>query len=299
MIYTITTNPSLDYYLKIDELNVGVLNRSKGETFDAAGKGVNVSKFLNNLGINSTALGFLGGYNKDYYLDILAGYEHIQPLFTPIKGSTRINVKIDAGEETSLNAKGPDISDEEFERFLKRFDYIFENDYVVLSGNVQEDLKEKVIETMIKLMESGHKVILDTDYDIIERLAPYKPFLIKMTYFVIGKDLDEVVKVGKRYIDQGAKYFMYSAHYMPSIMCTEDCYYKCDISDKNPQSLIGTNDSMIAGFLWASLKAASAEEAFLSANAVTISTNLLERSADMDLIHRNYRELKAERFEYK
>ena len=299
MIYTITTNPSLDYYLKIDELHVGVLNRSKAETFDAAGKGVNVSKFLNNLNINSTALGFLGGYNKELYLDILSAYDHIQPLFTPIKGETRINVKIDAKEETSLNAKGPSISDDEFDRFLKRFDSIYDNDYVVLSGNVQEDLKERIVTTMIALMESGHKVILDTDYDIVKRLAPYRPFLIKMTYFDIGTDLDEIVKVGKGFIDQGTRYFMYSAHYMPSLLCTKDCYMVCDISQKVPYSIIGTNDSMIAGFLWANLKAANPEEAFLSANAVTISTDLLEKSADMSLINRNYKELKAQRYEYR
>ena len=45
MIYTITTNPSLDYYLKLKDLKVGSLNRSYEETYDAAGKGVNVSKF--------------------------------------------------------------------------------------------------------------------------------------------------------------------------------------------------------------------------------------------------------------
>ena len=51
MIYTITTNPSLDYYLKLKDLKVGSLNRSYEETYDAAGKGVNVSKFLDKLNI--------------------------------------------------------------------------------------------------------------------------------------------------------------------------------------------------------------------------------------------------------
>jgi 1-phosphofructokinase len=43
MIYTITLNPSLDYYLDLPKLKLGTLNRATDSHVVAAGKGINVS----------------------------------------------------------------------------------------------------------------------------------------------------------------------------------------------------------------------------------------------------------------
>ncbi|MCQ4951000.1 1-phosphofructokinase, partial [Bittarella massiliensis] len=59
MIYTVTFNPSLDYTLSLEKLELGRVNRAAGETLAAGGKGLNVSIVLQNLGYPSTALGFV------------------------------------------------------------------------------------------------------------------------------------------------------------------------------------------------------------------------------------------------
>ena len=41
MIYTITFNPALDYIVKMDEFNLGHVNRSNNEFVYAGGKGEN------------------------------------------------------------------------------------------------------------------------------------------------------------------------------------------------------------------------------------------------------------------
>ena len=95
MIYTCTVNPSLDYYLKVTPpLSGSGINRTENEDFNAGGKGVNVSIVLNNLMIPNVALGFLGGFTKDYYLSFIKKYTYIEPLFTTINENTRINLKI-------------------------------------------------------------------------------------------------------------------------------------------------------------------------------------------------------------
>ena len=58
MVYTITFNPSIDYFMSLDNLTVGQLNRSAVEFFKAGGKGINVSQILTNLDLNNIALGF-------------------------------------------------------------------------------------------------------------------------------------------------------------------------------------------------------------------------------------------------
>ena len=62
MIYTVTFNPSLDYFVTVPEFELGKTNRTTQEQILPGGKGINVSMVLQNLGMESTALGFLGGY---------------------------------------------------------------------------------------------------------------------------------------------------------------------------------------------------------------------------------------------
>ena len=65
MIYTVTFNPAIDYIVGVDNLRHGEVNRSDEEQVLPGGKGINVSVVLNNLGIKSTALGFIAGYTGD------------------------------------------------------------------------------------------------------------------------------------------------------------------------------------------------------------------------------------------
>lgn len=297
MIYTITTNPSLDYYLKIDNLKVGNLNRTESESYDAAGKGVNVSKFLDKLNINSIALGFLGGFNKDFYISLLNDYKNIQPQFTSIKDNTRINIKINAKEETSLNAIGPKITEEEFNKFRQRISQIYDNDFVVLSGNVQDDLRDKIVEEIKTLINYKVKVILDTDNKVVEKLSDSKPFLIKMDKGDIDVSKDSIIAKGKELTSKGVKYFLFSSNDTPSYLFEDSGYFKCDIK-KDHEVSTGTNDGMIAGILWSKLKGANSLEAFTYANAVASATSILDKKADMNKINEFYKTIKVERIDY-
>lgn len=60
MIYTVTLNPSLDYIVKLNQVELGSLNRSSAESKFPGGKGINVSQVLKRVGVNSRALGFIG-----------------------------------------------------------------------------------------------------------------------------------------------------------------------------------------------------------------------------------------------
>ncbi len=298
MIYTITTNPSLDYYLKLEKLNIASLNRASFENYDAAGKGVNVSKFLDKLNINSIALGFLGGFNKDFYISLLSKYKNIEPQFTTINDNTRINVKLIEGKETAINAKGPSISDEEFLKFERRFKQIYENDYVVFSGNIQKELGDRVIDIIKDLINSGVKVILDTDNYIVDASCDFKPYLIKADHGDIGSDEKDIIKKGKYYIDKGIKYFLYSSFSTPSYLFEKDSYFKCgSFKDINNFST-GLNDGMIAGFLWSKLKGADSLEAFEYGNAVACLVSILDEKADIFKIEEYCKMVKIERFNY-
>ena len=62
MIYTVTFNPAIDYIAEINNLKKNDINRATSEKILAGGKGINVSIVLKNLGIESTAIGFIAGF---------------------------------------------------------------------------------------------------------------------------------------------------------------------------------------------------------------------------------------------
>ena len=72
MIYTLTLNPAIDYY--IDMNNFEELNKVNNAYTLAGGKGINVSKVLKNFNIDSAALGFCGGFTGDYIKKHLKEY---------------------------------------------------------------------------------------------------------------------------------------------------------------------------------------------------------------------------------
>ena len=62
MIYTVTFNPAIDYVVRLEApLEVGEVNRARGEDCVLGGKGINVSGVLAQLGCESVALGFVAG----------------------------------------------------------------------------------------------------------------------------------------------------------------------------------------------------------------------------------------------
>ena len=66
MIYTVTFNPSLDYYVQVPNIKSGVVNRTASERLAVGGKGINVSLALKELGEETMALGFVAGFTGKY-----------------------------------------------------------------------------------------------------------------------------------------------------------------------------------------------------------------------------------------
>ena len=95
MIYTVTVNPALDYVIQLNQVKAGKINRSKDCQFLAGGKGINVSQVLNQLGVDNTAWGFIGGFTGKELVRQL-NVKQIVNDFVTISDDTRVNVKIHA-----------------------------------------------------------------------------------------------------------------------------------------------------------------------------------------------------------
>lgn len=103
MIYTVTFNPSLDYIVSVEDFKLGLTNRTSSELMLPGGKGINVSTVLMNLGIESTALGFVAGFTGDEIvrrlkeMGVKTGFIQIE------EGISRINLKLKSIDGTEIN----------------------------------------------------------------------------------------------------------------------------------------------------------------------------------------------------
>ena len=129
MIYTVTFNPAIDYVVRLDApLEVGEVNRAKGEDCVLGGKGINVSGVLAQLGCESVALGFVAGETGAWLERGLAA-QGLKTDFVHLEnGMTRINVKIKAGQETELNGAGPAIPESALQQLEAQLDKLTEGD---------------------------------------------------------------------------------------------------------------------------------------------------------------------------
>lgn len=295
MIYTCTANPSLDYYMTFDDIKQGTNNRSEMEIFEAGGKGVNVSIVLNNFQIPNACLGFLGGFTKDYYLSYLANFPNIQPLFTTVADNTRINVKLmDSKYETSLNAKGPHITNEEFNKFKNRLNRIYKDDCFILSGNIQDEIKDQLIETIYELSYEGVRIVLDVDDDTTDRCLDSKPFMVKINDYYLNAKNMTVLEAGKYLIDKGVKYVLYSNAGKSSYLFTSDTTLTCKNLENNLINSTGSSDSMVAGAIYGVIRGATPIECFKYANAASMATSMTNDLGSKEKIEELYNTIEVD-----
>jgi 1-phosphofructokinase len=103
VIYTVTFNPSLDYIVSVEDFKVGMTNRTNTELMFPGGKGINVSMVLQNLGLESMALGFMAGFTGREIERLLAVKNVKSDFIEVASGISRINVKLRSNEESEIN----------------------------------------------------------------------------------------------------------------------------------------------------------------------------------------------------
>ena len=181
MIYTITFNPSLDYYVYLDqELTEGNILKAKNTSIRAGGKGVNISIVLSQMGIQSKTILFLGGGIGELIDREISARQGIEVIPIRISEENRINVKIKNQTETAINALGPCVSAGQQDALLATLNELTKEDYVLISGSfcqgVTAELVEKIGEQVLK---AGARLITDIPNLKIANYRKIKPYLIK------------------------------------------------------------------------------------------------------------------------
>ena len=258
MIYTITLSPSLDYIMDLNQLSVGMINRSSKETIVPGGKGINVSRMLKTLNVDSIIMSFIGGFTGNKLQEELSKFGLKHDLIK-INGDTKINVKVNSLSETAINANGPQIKLEDIDLLIAKLTTLNDNDYLVLAGSVPNCLSETIYADILsKLEDKKINIVVDTTNKYLINTLKYHPFLIKPNIEeleeIFNEKLDDInkIKCKCQYLQRlGAKNIIVSLGKEGAVMLCENQEFLVQKSfDGTVVNTIGAGDSLVAGFIY-------------------------------------------------
>lgn len=179
MIYTLTTNPAVDMNITADELSHDHINRTRNAVYTPNGKGLNVSFTLKHYGVDSTIMGFFGGFSGDY---IVREAQRICPVMpVQIDGITRVNVFLStpSGEYVMPNAGAPVARTQQLEmlEMLRGLDSLT---CLIISGSLSPEMDPSFYDEVIDIVQEKHaEFVLDISHPCLAELVKRKPLLIK------------------------------------------------------------------------------------------------------------------------
>ena len=297
MICTVTFNPSLDYIVSVDDFQLGMTNRTSSELILPGGKGINVSIVLKNLGLDSTALGYAAGFTGEELIRRLNEFGVNSDFIKINHGMTRINLKLKSIDGTEINGCGPDIDEKALEQLMEKIDRLGEGDVLVLAGSIPYTMPDDIYQRILERIQGrGVLTVVDATRDLLVKVLPYHPFLVKPNNHELGDIFDvklstreEVIPYGRKLQKMGAQNVLISMAGEGAVLIAADG--QCLEAPAPKGKLVngvGAGDSMVAGFLTGWLEEKEYAHAFCmgiaAGSASAFSENLATREEVMQVL---------------
>ena len=271
MIYTVTFNPSLDYIVSVEDFKLGLTNRTSSELMLPGGKGINVSTVLGNLGIESTALGFLAGFTGKEIAGRLDQMGIKNGCIWLEEGYSRINVKLKSIDGTEINGQGPAIAEADIKKLYEKLDTLSDGDILVLAGSIPDVMPGSMyMDIMRHLQNKDLKIVVDATKDLLVNVLQYHPFLIKPNNHELGEIFGvkieskaDVITYAKKMQEKGARNVLVSMAGDGAVLVAEDgSIFQSEAPKGKVVNSVGAGDSMVAGFIAGYLENGSYGKAF-------------------------------------
>jgi 1-phosphofructokinase family hexose kinase len=267
MIATVTLNPSLDEWVRLDTLRLGALNRAVSFTRYPGGKGINVSRVIHELGGRTVALALAGGDDGHILSRLMRGLA-IPHEFIEGPGVTRNNYKIVTGRPrrlTEINTPGPPVARGTLRRLRQRLVRLRPTPRcVVLSGSLPPKAASGTYrDWIVALRRRGIPSALDTSGPALREALAAGPWLIKPN----RQEAEEVLQRPLSRIEQAVGAAQALRRGGPSVVILSlgrdgalmaagqpDGVWRGLPPAVRADSPVGAGDSLVGGFLtgWAS-----------------------------------------------
>lgn len=305
MIYTLTLNPALDYDMYLsDDLKVGELNLAREVKYRAGGKGINVSKVLKNLGIESTAFGYVAGFVGDFIVKDLEK-DGINSEFVKLEGCTRINAKVNGNDiETELTGVSPTILEENLQKLIEKMSELKDGDILVLAGSIPGTVASNIYKRLSENVKAKVEIVLDTRGNLIQENMHNNLFIkpnIHELREMFGEKLEtkeEIISKCKYFLDKGIKNVILSRGGDGALLVNKDFVLEANVPKGELINSIGAGDSMVAGFVAGHVKGMTLEDSFKLAVASGSATAYSYGLAEKELIEKLYLEINISKENY-
>ena len=257
MYYTITLNPAIDMLTKVENFELGKLNRTGESDYVVGGKGINISLLLKNIGKESKALGFIAGFTG-YFIKNKLKKQGIESDFVETKGFTRINIKLTTDTETEINSQSSKVSAENIKEFFGTLEGLNSEDTVFLSGNIIPGMEsDDFVKIAEKVRQKGAKLVVDSNKDMVLNTLKCKPFIVKPNEFELGEmfgvelsTIEDIKKYAGKLQEMGAQNVLVSRGSKGAILFTSTGeVLGANIAKGKVVSTIAAGDSMLAMFV--------------------------------------------------
>lgn len=287
MIYTVTLNPALDKTIVISGFLADHVNYVEQMRIDPGGKGINISKVLNGLGVQSVAMGILGGGTGQYIRECLDEYS-IQHDFVVTEEPTRTNLKIvdpENHQNTDINEKGVRVSQDTVRKVMtKLMGKVVGGDIVVLAGTVPPGVNDDIYGEWTKsLHRIGGKVYLDANGMLLRNGVKAGPDLIKPNKDefagLVGEKkatIAEIAQAANEYVRQGIGQVVISLGGNGAVFVRQGEAIYANALKVPVKSTVGAGDAAMAAFLMGAERRESWEETIRTAIAAGAASVMCE-----------------------
>lgn len=257
MYYTITLNPAVDMLTTAENFALGKLNRTQEAKYVVGGKGINISILLNNVGVDSKALGFVAGFTG-YFIKSELDNLGVKHDFVETHGATRINMKLTTETETEINGQSSSVNLDNVSDFFTKLEVLTKEDVVFLSGNVIAGMGVEDFKAIAKrVSESGATLVVDSNKELVLDTLQYKPFVVKPNEFELGEmfgvtlnGIEEILQYAEKLQERGAKNVLVSRGADGALLLTEDKeVFEVNVAKGKIVSTVAAGDSMLAMFV--------------------------------------------------
>lgn len=282
MIYTLTLNPAIDYFITLKtNLMIDEVNRGTGEFFKAGGKGLNVSKVLSIMSTRSKAIALLGGFTGNYIKDCYGADDNIEVVSIPVKGNNRINLKAHYDSKAlCINGEGPSADEDAKAMLLEKLNELSKDDIVVVSGSMMRGLgRDYLLEIAGVINSRNARFVLDMEQAGRDMLKSVKPFLIKPNLYelkLLLGDEDITPETLESHLDDirdlGVENVLVSLGPDGACLVCKDKTVWLKQPDTVLINKVGAGDAMLAAFIGKLSQGLSEEEALRYAGAAGNAT---------------------------
>ena len=253
-IALLTLNPAYDVHYFVPHFSVHSENYVVSSNTDCGGKGINIARALENLGIYATAFTVLGKDNcQDFEKELTKSIKNNVFFYTDGKIRENITIHEQSGKETRISLDNFSLSKAVFSEFKKSVLAFTDDETIVaFAGRIPKGIeKSEVIDFLLELKSKGSYIVCDSNSFDKNDLKKINPWLIKPNEKEI-MDLTE----SKDFFESATALSKISSNVLVTlgadgaVFASDDGLYTADVPSVIPVSTIGAGDSTIAGFIY-------------------------------------------------